>query len=147
VAAFLLKTQKKMFNAVYKNTEKIRAVVSSTSGTKFLFDKNQILDNKPVAWYGLQLATAAQLSKDVDGKTVIADAVSDQFLITLVDNNNREVIKDVPIRNFLTSANSGFTQLINNFEINLSKSYITMVDNTSVSANTVVIFTVLFDYI
>jgi hypothetical protein len=81
--------------------------------------------------------TAAQLAVTPNNNTVIASDKSDQLVITLVDNENREIIYQLPYYTAIRSLNGGFVLMVKPFILNLTRSYVQITSATGISENQV----------
>jgi hypothetical protein len=91
---------------------------------------------------GIQVFSADQLSVSPQGKTVVPTLLG--ITLTLMDKYNMEMIFQYPTFD-LNSANvAGFYRDINPFYLQLTKSYITVLDPTGLSSNQSVMLNIFY---
>lgn len=136
-----------METAIIRNSQLVEAQITSTPaiGQQFNFSDNQELSHNNVLLYALQGYCATQLSKSpISQNTVVAAASVPAIVVTFVDNNNEEVVQSIPLYDIIRSNNGGFYTLVKPLRVNLTKCYIQLVNNTSLSANEVVVFNFIY---
>lgn len=72
-------------------------------------------------------------TKSPSGKTIVLD--TNGITLTLLDKFNQEIMHQYPTVDLNPYYNSGFYRDIVPFPIQLTKSYITILDNTTIAAN------------
>jgi hypothetical protein len=88
--------------------------------------------------YGFEVYTADQLSVTPNGNTVIPTADTNNVVLSFRDTNKVEFVYQVPIYNLIRSNVGGFITMITPRLINLTDSYIQLVDVGGITVNEVV---------
>lgn len=128
-----------MNNLVIKRSQLIEAQIVGTpaAGKKYQFTDVPNISRNNIIAYGFEVFTSTQLSTTPNNNAVIASGVQDQLVITLIDNNNKELIYQLPYYTAIRSLNGGFVLMVKPFILNLTRSYIQLTDATGVSENQV----------
>lgn len=82
---------------------------------------------------GVEVFSANQISISPQGKTVVPTQAG--ITLTLMDKYNMEIMYQYPTYDLNPANISGFYRDIKPFELQLTKSYISILDNTGLSAN------------
>ena len=91
---------------------------------------------------GIIASNSAQVAKSPSGKTVVSSLTG--ATLTLLDKFNQEVIFQYPCFDLNPADQSGFYRDFVPFPLQLTKSYITILDATAFSANQSFIFNFLY---
>lgn len=91
---------------------------------------------------GIEAFNSDQITKSPAGKNVVA--LNTGITLTLMDKFNMEMMFQYPTSDLNPGIVSGFYRDIVPFYLQLTKSYITILDNTGLSANESVIFNVFY---
>ena len=128
-----------MNNLIIKRSQLVEAQVVGTpaAGKKYQFTDVPNISRNNILIYGFEVFTAAQLSTTPNNNTVIPSATSDQLGLTLSENNNKELIYQLPYYTAIRSLNGGFVLMVKPFILNLTRSYIQLTDATGISENQV----------
>ena len=128
-----------MNNLIIKRSQLVEAQVVGTpaAGKKYQFTDVPNISRNNILIYGFEVFTAAQLSTTPNNNTVIPAATSDQLVVTLIDNSNKELIYQLPYYTAIRSLNGGFVLMVKPFILNLTRSYIQLTDATGISENQV----------
>jgi hypothetical protein len=128
-----------MNNLIIKRSQLVEAQVVGTpaAGKKYQFTDVPNISRNNILIYGFEVFTAAQLSTTPNNNTVIPSATSDQLVVTLIDNHNKELIYQLPYYTAIRSLNGGFVLMVKPFILNLTRSYIQLTDATGISENQV----------
>ncbi len=131
-----------MQEVIITKSQLVSAKITGTPAAlqTYQFLPNAELSSKRIALYGIEAYTAAQLTTDQDGNTVIPADGAPSLTFTLVTGGNKQVIKDMPVVNAIRSSNNGFILPLNNLEVNLEKCFITLNAATNLTVNQVVLF-------
>lgn len=121
-------------------------LVASTAGNKYTFDVQsaQDISQANIKVYAIEAISAAEAAKDVYGNTVVAAAGAPSLLVTLLDTRGNILLENYPFQRMRTSQNNGFPVYVKDFEIDLTKSYVTIASTTSVNANEVAGFNLYY---
>lgn len=135
----LLKNLKKMNNLIIKRSQLIEAQFTGTpaTGKKYQFTEIPNISRNNIVIYGFEAFTATQLAVTPNNNTVIASGVSDQLVITLIDNDNKERVYQLPYYTAIRSLNGGFVLMVKPFILNLTRSYVQITSATGISSNEV----------
>lgn len=137
-----------MNNLIIKRSQIVYAQLATTTvGQKYQFADNPMLSQNNILLYGIECFTATQLSTVPTGQTVIPAATVDQIVVTLVDNQKKEFVYQMPIYSMVRSLNGGFVVMVEPRIINLTNCYVQITNNSGLSANEVVPFNFYFDFI
>lgn len=128
-----------MNNLIIKRSQLVEAQIVGTpaAGKKYQFTDVPNISRNNIIIYGFEVFTAAQLAVTPNNNTVIPSTVSDQLVITLVDNENREIIYQLPYYTAIRSLNGGFVLMVKPFILNLTRSYVQITSATGISENQV----------
>ena len=135
----LLKNLKKMNNLIIKRSQLIEAQFTGTpaTGKKYQFTEIPNISRNNIVIYGFEAFTATQLAVTPNNNTVVASGVSDQLVVTLIDNDNKERVYQLPYYTAIRSLNGGFVLMVKPFILNLTRSYVQITSATGITANEV----------
>lgn len=138
-----------MNNLIIKRSQLIEAQFTGTpaNGKKYQFTTIQNISRNNIIVYGFEAFTSTQLSITPTNNTVIAAGVSDQIVVTLADNENKERIYQLPYYTAIRSLNGGFVLMVKPFVLNLERSYVQITSATGISANEVASFNLYYSII
>jgi len=97
--------------------------------------------------HGFEAFTATQLSTTPNNNTVVASGVSDQLVVTFIDNDNKERVYQLPYYTAIRSLNGGFVLMVKPFILNLTRSYVQITDATGISSNQVASFNLYYSIV
>jgi len=145
----LLKTLKKMNNLIIKRSQLIEAQFTGTpaAGKKYQFTEIPNISRNNIIVYGFEAFTATQLAVTPNNNTVVASGVSDQLVVTLIDNDNKERVYQLPYYTAIRSLNGGFVLMVKPFILNLTRSYVQITSATGINANEVASFNLYYSII
>ena len=128
-----------MNNLIIKRSQLIEAQFSGTpaAGKKYQFLEIPNISRNNIIVYGFEAFTAAQLAVTPNNNTVVASTTSDQMVITLIDNDNKERVYQLPYYTAIRSLNGGFVLMVKPFILNLTRSYVQLTSTTGINANEV----------
>jgi len=128
-----------MNNLIIKRSQLIEAQFTGTpaTGKKYQFTEIPNISRNNIVIYGFEAFTATQLAVTPNNNTVIASGVSDQLVVTLIDNDNKERVYQLPYYTAIRSLNGGFVLMVKPFILNLTRSYVQITSATGISANEV----------
>lgn len=128
-----------MNNLIIKRSQLIEAQFTGTpaAGKKYQFLEIPNISRNNIIVYGFEAFTAAQLAVTPNNNTVVASTTSDQMVVTLIDNDNKERIYQLPYYTAIRSLNGGFVLMVKPFILNLTRSYVQLTSTTSINANEV----------
>ena len=112
---------------------------SITLGQRYTFIDIPQLRYNAVTMMGIEAFTSAQLATSPNNKTVIAGAGSVNIVCTFVVNETEDIYQ-IPYYTLISANNAGLIREFQNKRINLVKSYITILNVTSLNANESVMF-------
>jgi hypothetical protein len=135
----LLKILKIMNNLIIKRSQLIEAQFTGTpaAGKKYQFTEIPNISRNNIIVYGFEAFTATQLAVTPNNNTVVAAGVSDQLVVTLIDNDNKERVYQLPYYTAIRSLNGGFVLMVKPFILNLTRSYVQITSATGITANEV----------
>jgi hypothetical protein len=121
-------------------------LVASAVGNQYTFDVQSAQDiaQANIKVYAIEAISAAEAPTDVYGNTIVAAAGAPSLLVTLVDTRGNILLENFPFQRMRTSQNNGFPVYVKDFEIDLTKSFVTIANTTSVSANNVAGFNLYY---
>ncbi len=128
-----------MNNLIIKRSQLIEAQFTGTpaAGKKYQFLEIPNISRNNIIVYGFEAFTAAQLAVTPNNNTVIASTTSDQMVVTLIDNDNKERIYQLPYYTAIRSLNGGFVFMVKPFILNLTRSYVQITSTAGINANEV----------
>jgi hypothetical protein len=128
-----------MNNLIIKRSQLIEAQFTGTpaTGKKYQFTEIPNISRNNIVIYGFEAFTATQLAVTPNNNTVVAAGVSDQLVVTLIDNDNKERVYQLPYYTAIRSLNGGFVLMVKPFILNLTRSYVQITSATGISANEV----------
>lgn len=129
-----------MNNLIIKRSQLAEAQItgSVSVGKKYNFLEIPNLSRNNIVLYGFEVYTADQLSVTPNGNTVIPTNDTQNVVLSFRDTNKVEFVYQVPIYSLIRSNVGGFITMITPRLINLTDSYIQLVQTGSVSVNEVV---------
>jgi hypothetical protein len=138
-----------MNNLIIKRSQLVRAQITGTPavGNKYYYTDVPNLSRNNVILYGFEVFTATQLAKTPQNETVIAGSANDQVVMTWRDNRKVEFVYQMPIYTAIRSLNGGFIVLLKPRIINLTDSYIQLVDTTGINTNEVLAVNIYYDVV
>lgn len=138
-----------MNNLIIKRSQLIEAQFTGTPavGKKYQFTEIPNISRNNIIVYGFEAFTATQLAVTPNNNTVVASGVSDQLVVTLIDNENKERIYQLPYYTAIRSLNGGFVLMVKPFILNLTRSYVQITNATGISANEVASFNLYYSII
>jgi len=128
-----------------KNSQEVEISISNTAQTSFYFGNEFIIrDARKIT--GIEVFSAADMTKTPTGATVISDANLKLGYLTLVTvDGNREVVAQMPLSSLQASNNEGIIREFDMPMINPSKCYVTFGDNAGLTANDVILFNFYYE--
>ena len=138
-----------MNNLIIKRSQLIEAQFTGTpaTGKKYQFTEIPNISRNNIVIYGFEAFTATQLAVTPNNNTVVASGVSDQLVVTLIDNENKERVYQLPYYTAIRSLNGGFVLMVKPFILNLTRSYVQITSATGISANEVAIFNLYYSIV
>ncbi len=128
-----------MNNLIIKRSQLCEAQFTGTpvTGARYPFTQIPNISRNNILIYGFESFSATQLAITPNNNTVIAASVTDQIVVTFVDEKNNERIYQIPYYTLISSLNGGFIKMVKPFILNLPKSYVQLTSATGVSTNEV----------
>lgn len=128
-----------MNNLIIKRSQLIEAQFTGTpaTGKKYQFTEIPNISRNNIVIYGFEAFTATQLAVTPNNNTVVAAGVSDQLVVTLIDNDNKERVYQLPYYTAIRSLNGGFVLMVKPFILNLTRSYVQITSASGINANEV----------
>ena len=128
-----------MNNLIIKRSQLIEAQFTGTpaTGKKYQFTEIPNISRNNIVIYGFEAFTATQLAVTPNNNTVVAAGVSDQLVVTLIDNDNKERVYQLPYYTAIRSLNGGFVLMVKPFILNLTRSYVQITSATGITAKEV----------
>ena len=138
-----------MNNLIIKRSQLIEAQFTGTpaAGKKYQFTEIPNISRNNIVIYGFEAFTATQLAVTPNNNTVVAAGVSDQLVVTLIDNDNKERVYQLPYYTAIRSLNGGFVLMVKPFILNLTRSYVQITSATGISANEVASFNLYYSIV
>ena len=138
-----------MNNLIIKRSQLIEAQFTGTpaTGKKYQFNEIPNISRNNIVVYGFEAFTATQLSTTPNNNTVVASGVSDQLVVTFIDNDNKERVYQLPYYTAIRSLNGGFVLMVKPFILNLTRSYVQITDATGISSNQVASFNLYYSIV
>ncbi len=126
---------------------KITSVASAPAQFQFDINSAQDIAQANIRLYAIEAFTAAEVAKDQLGNNVVAALGGPSVMLTLVDKNGKLLLENYPVNQMRKSVNNGFPMYLKDFQIDLTKCYVTLVDTNNVQANNVVGFNLYYDLV
>ena len=138
-----------MNNLIIKRSQLIEAQFTGTpaAGKKYQFTEIPNISRNNIIVYGFEAFTATQLAVTPNNNTVVASSVSDQLVVTLIDNDNKERVYQLPYYTAIRSLNGGFVLMVKPFILNLTRSYVQITSASGINANEVASFNLYYSII
>lgn len=138
-----------MNNLIIKRSQLIEAQFTGTpaTGKKYQFTEIPNISRNNIVVYGFEAFTATQLSTTPNNNTVVASGVSDQLVVTFIDNDNKERVYQLPYYTAIRSLNGGFVLMVKPFILNLTRSYVQITNATGISSNEVASFNLYYSIV
>jgi len=116
-------------------------------GKKYQFTEIPNLSRNNIIVYGIEAFTTTQLATTPNNNTPISSTSQTGLVVTLVDNNNKERIYQLPYYTAIRSLNGGFVLMFKPFILNVTRSYVQLTNTTGVSANQVAVFNIYYSIV
>ena len=116
-------------------------------GKKYQFTEIPNLSRNNIIVYGIEAFTTTQLATTPNNNTPISSTAQTGLVVTLVDNNNKERIYQLPYYTAIRSLNGGFVLMFKPFILNVTRSYVQLTNTTGVSANQVAVFNIYYSIV
>ena len=126
---------------------KITSVANAPAQFPFDINSAQDIAQANIRLYAIEAFTAAEVAKDQLGNNVVAALGGPSVMLTLVDKNGKLLLENYPVNQMRKSVNNGFPMYLKDFQIDLTKCYVTLVDTNNVLANNVVGFNLYYDLV
>ena len=138
-----------MNNLIIKRSQLIEAQFTGTpaAGKKYQFTEIPNISRNNIIVYGFEAFTATQLAVTPNNNTVVASGVSDQLVVTLIDNENKERVYQLPYYTAIRSLNGGFVLMVKPFILNLTRSYVQITSASGINANEVASFNLYYSIV
>ena len=138
-----------MNNLIIKRSQLIEAQFTGTpaTGKKYQFTEIPNISRNNIVVYGIEAFTSTQLAVTPNNNTVVSSGVQDQLVVTLIDNDNKERVYQLPYYTAIRSLNGGFVLMVKPFILNLTRSYVQITDATGISANQVASFNLYYSIV
>ncbi|NBX86932.1 MAG: hypothetical protein EBQ97_00220 [Bacteroidetes bacterium] len=138
-----------MNNLIIKRSQLIEAQFTGApaTGKKYQFTEIPNISRNNIVVYGIEAFTSTQLSTTPNNNTVVSSGVQDQLVVTLIDNDNKERVYQLPYYTAIRSLNGGFVLMVKPFILNLTRSYVQITDATGISANQVASFNLYYSIV
>jgi hypothetical protein len=138
-----------MNNLIIKRSQLIEAQFTGTpaTGKKYQFTEIPNISRNNIVIYGFEAFTATQLAVTPNNNTVVASGVSDQLVVTLIDNENKERVYQLPYYTAIRSLNGGFVLMVKPFILNLTRSYVQITSASGINANEVASFNLYYSIV
>jgi hypothetical protein len=138
-----------MNNLIIKRSQLIEAQFTGTpaTGKKYQFTEIPNISRNNIVIYGFEAFTATQLAVTPNNNTVVASGVSDQLVVTLIDNDNKERVYQLPYYTAIRSLNGGFVLMVKPFILNLTRSYVQITSASGINANEVASFNLYYSIV
>jgi hypothetical protein len=134
-----------MNNLIIKRSQLIEAEVQSLAvGQKFQFKEIPNLSRNNIMLYGFEAYTRTQLRTSPQGNNTLLAADAHNVVVSFRDTNKVEFVYQVPLFNLVRSNVGGFITMITPRLINLTDSYIQLVNAGSVTAGEAVVLNLYY---
>lgn len=120
------------------------AITSTATGSIFTLPDNQILRQPNVEVYGVEVFNNSQLSKSPGGRSVVNPSGSLGIAVTLQDNKSINRINQAPYLSLNTAVNNGIIREFKPFKMVLTKSFITILDGTDITAGQAAVINIIY---
>jgi hypothetical protein len=129
-----------MNNLIIKRSQLVEAQItgSVSVGKKYQFLEIANLSRNNILLYGFEVYTDAQLTATPTGNNVISSADQNNVVLSFRDVNKVEFVYQVPIYSLIRPNVGGFITMITPRLINLTDSYIQLVNTGTINVNEVV---------
>ena len=138
-----------MNNLIIKRSQLVEAQFTGTPavGKKYQFTEIPNLSRNNIIVYGIEAFTTSQLAITPNNNVVVNSSAPTGIVVTLVDNNNKERIYQLPYYTAIRSLNGGFVLMFKPFILNLTRSYVQLTDTTNIAANEVASFNIYYSIV
>ena len=136
-----------MNNLVIKRSQQIQFVLSGSVavGRRYFATDIPNLSRNNVVVYGIEFFTASQQATTPTGLTCVSTSTG--IAVTLRDNKKQEFMYQVPMYTLIRSSNAGLIVLLKPRILNLTDSYITVTNTTSLNAGEAVSANLYYDLV
>lgn len=138
-----------MNNLIVGKSQLVEAPILGTPGLGLEVNFADIpnISKGNIKLYGIEAFTADQMSVSPSGLTVIASADAALIGVTLVTMKDEKIMENQAYYNLIRSNNGGFIMLLNNYQINLTKCYMTLNGAGGMSTDETGLFMLYYDLI
>lgn len=110
-----------------------RIVAAPAIGQQYMFDPVQEIATNNILLYGIIGYSSTQLVKSPQNRPVVPVGGVPSLALTICTSSASKLVWRMPIYDTVRSLNGGFVATFNNLPINLTQSYIEIMDTTGVS--------------
>lgn len=141
-----------MENSVIIRSQIVEAQVVGTpaTGRRYNFLEVPNLSRNNIVCYAIETIGYTQLVATPNGNTTIGGGgttdVSDQFVVTLLDDKKNEFVYQMPAYSMVRANNGGFLTFLKPRILNLTDCYIQLTNTTNVAASEVAVFNLYYYY-
>lgn len=119
-------------------------LTSVAVGQTFQFPDNQIIRGQEVTVYAIEAFNAVQCTKTPSSLDVVTLAGSANLSVTFQDNTSINRVFELPYYTLISYLNGGMIREFKPFKCILSKSYVKILDSTSLTANQAAYFNIVY---
>lgn len=130
-----------------EGSETIYVTVGTNDTTRQLFNFSQNLEiiEKGAKVVSIRAYSADEMPLNPDGLTVVDSATLKKSFLSLKKKINGDYIyKKVPVTDLITAKNAGIAELLEPVEVDWSQSELKIANGTTLTANTVFVFRVIY---
>ena len=117
------------------------------AGQQYVFQDNPQINKANIRLWAISAYSETQVIKDQAGNTLVDATGILGINFTLVDANNLQFVQNMPVYDAIRSFNSGQWIRFNGVRLNLTKCFIQLQSNASISQNEVVLFNLIYSMI
>jgi hypothetical protein len=119
-------------------------LTSVAVGQTFQFPDNQIIRGQEVTVYAIEAFNAVQCTKTPSSLDVVTLAGSANLVVTFQDASSINRVFEIPYYTLISYLNGGMIREFKPFKCVLSKSYVKILDGTSLTANQAAFFNIVY---
>jgi len=119
-------------------------LTSVSVGQTFQFPDNQIIRGQEVTVYAIEAFNAVQCTKTPSSLDVVTLAGSANLVVTFQDASSINRVFEIPYYTLISYLNGGMIREFKPFKCVLSKSYVKILDATSLTANQAAFFNIIY---
>jgi hypothetical protein len=119
-------------------------LTSVNVGTQFVFPDNQIIRGQNIMVYGFETYSSESVSKTPSGNTLVSISGGAGLTLNFLDDKSINLVNQIPYNALNTYVMGGVLREFKPFRMVLQKSFVSISDSTSLTANQSILLNILY---